>query len=157
MDRSTFSAPAPEAADNEAMNVTGHDDQPDDRFVRTTGDCSTAVAHARSSTTRATCSWSVAWRPIWLTFEAALTVGDTVGRRLSTLTVADQSTFNITDDTDPALTVTSPGGGNLTTASTFTITGTGIAGYMVAIYNDADNGGDIDCRRSQAGRSNGCG
>jgi hypothetical protein len=76
-------------------------------------------------------------------FEAALTVGDTV-TGVYRAAAGDQSTFNISDDTDPTVTVTSPAAATSTTASTFTITGTGIAGYLVAIYNDADDGTDID-------------
>jgi hypothetical protein len=76
-------------------------------------------------------------------FEAALTVGDTVGGTYDP-DAGDQSTFNITADTDPGVTVTVPAAATSTTGSTTTISGTGIVGYLVSIYNDADNDGVID-------------
>jgi hypothetical protein len=137
----TFSAPAAEAADNEAMNELVTAVSPTtDSF--TADDIPTGTLNTYNYDSGDL--FLIAGVPSDMTaFEAALTVGDTVGgvyRAGST----DQSTFNITNDTDPGVTVVNPAAATSTTASTYTITGTGIAGYVVSIYNDADNLGDID-------------
>jgi hypothetical protein len=68
-------------------------------------------------------------------FEAALNVGDTVTGVYDD-TVANQSTFDISTDTDPALTITTPAAATTVDANSFAISGTAVAGYTVAIYVD---------------------
>jgi hypothetical protein len=68
-------------------------------------------------------------------FEAALNTGDTVSGTYDPDT-ADQSTFDISTDTDPALTVTTPAAATTVDAATFAISGTAVGGYTVAIYVD---------------------
>jgi len=77
------------------------------------------------------------------TFEAALNVGDTVTGTYEPAT-GDQSTIDISNDVDPALTITNPAAPVTVDALTYTITGTGIVGYTVRIYNDVDNDGVVD-------------
>jgi hypothetical protein len=137
----TFSAPATEAADNEAMNELVTAVSPTtDSF--TADDIPTGTVNTYNYDSGDL--FLIGGVPSDLaSFEAALTVGDTVGgvyRAGST----DQSTFNITDDTDPGVTVTVPAAATSTTSATTTISGTGIAGYVVSIYSDADNDGTID-------------
>jgi len=77
------------------------------------------------------------------TFEAALNVGDTVTGTYEPAT-GDQSTIDISNDVDPALTITNPAAPVTVDALTYTITGTGIVGYTVRIYNDVGNDGVVD-------------
>jgi hypothetical protein len=139
--QTTFSAPAPEAADGEVMNELVTSTSPStDSFVA--DDIPSAVLNTFNYDSGDL--FLIGGVPSDLaSFEAALTVGDTVGG-VYRAAAGDQSTFDITNDIDPPVTVTNPAAATSTTNTTFTITGTGTPGYLVSIYNDADNGTDID-------------
>lgn len=139
--QTTFSAPAPEAADGEVMNELVTSISPStDSFVA--DDIPTAVLNTFNYDSGDI--FLVSGVPSTMAdFEAALTVGDTVGG-VYAAAAGDQSTFDITDDIDPPVVVSVPSAATSTTASTFTISGTGIATYLVAIYTDVDDGTDID-------------
>ena len=68
-------------------------------------------------------------------FEAALNSGDTVTVTYDPDT-ADQSTFNISNNTTPGVVVTSPAAATTVDAATFTLTGTATPGYTVVVYRD---------------------
>jgi hypothetical protein len=72
-------------------------------------------------------------------FEAALNALDVLDITYDA-DPADQSTFVITTDNDPALTVTDPAAGGVTVdAASYLVKGTAVAGYTVAIYFDGNN------------------
>ena len=77
-------------------------------------------------------------------FEAALNTTDVVTSAYDP-DAADQSTFNITTNNDPAVTVTDPtAAGATTSAATYTVVGTASGGFTVRIYKDLDNDGALD-------------
>jgi hypothetical protein len=86
-------------------------------------------------------------------FEAALNVGDILGGSYDS-DAGDQSTFDITTNNDPALTVTDPAAAGVTVdAATYAIKGTAVAGYTVAIYIDSINNGVRDAGESKVGET----
>jgi hypothetical protein len=76
-------------------------------------------------------------------FEAALNVGDSVNS-IYDADDADQSTFNITTDNAPAVTVTVPAAATSTTGFTTTISGTGGSEYTIRVYKDLNNNNTLD-------------
>jgi hypothetical protein len=85
-------------------------------------------------------------------FEAALNVGDVVGGTYDPDT-ADQSTLDITTDNDPALTITDPAAATTVDANTYSIKGTAVAGYTVAIYVDSVDDGVKTAGESKLGET----
>jgi hypothetical protein len=84
-------------------------------------------------------------------FEAALNSGDLISGVYRD-TAGAQSTIDISTDNDPDLTVTAPAAGGVTVdATTYLITGTGVATYTVAIYSDVDNGTTINAPDAKVG------
>jgi hypothetical protein len=93
------------------------------------------------------------------TFEAALNAGDVVTTTYAPAT-ADQSTFDISTDNDPALEVVTPDDcgaepcvSETVDAATFAISGTGVPGYLVSIHADLDDDEVIDAGEGKVGES----
>ncbi len=85
-------------------------------------------------------------------FEAALNVNDVVTGVYDD-TVASQSTFDISTDTDADLTITSPAAATTVDAFSFAVTGTAVPGYTVAIYVDSVNDGVKTAGESKVGET----
>jgi hypothetical protein len=89
-------------------------------------------------------------------FEAALNNGtasaDVVGGTYDSDT-ADQSTFDITTNNNPGLTITDPSAAVTVDAATYAIKGTAVGGFTVAVYVDANDNGLKEAAESKLGET----
>jgi hypothetical protein len=87
-------------------------------------------------------------------FEAALNTGDDVTVTNYGAATADQSTFDITNDVDPPLTITDPvAAGVNVDANTYAVKGTAVPGYTVAVYYDLNNNNLKDAGEAKLGET----
>jgi hypothetical protein len=154
----TFSSPATEAAAGahvvDVVSTSLGSDSFVGNYVAALGDCGNGADADCTFNYDANDLFLVSGVPVadLAAFEAELNAGDVVTTSPYDPDTADQSTFNISTNNDPVVTITDPAAGGVTVdAATYTITGTGVVGYTVAIYTDADNGTTINGTDAKVG------